>query len=127
MTNEQLQALCREWQQVLRLQDWDVRCKFVRQREMTDSGCAGECRFQLEKKQAVIYVIDPIDWPPNCAWPQDVEKTLVHELLHLHMAPFQPSHDTLEHVMMEQAIESIATGLVRLRRANSEVTSDHAV
>jgi len=116
VTQEQLQALCQEWQAILRLQDWDVRCKIVRKREL-EGERAGECRWQLDTKQALIRILDPIDWPTDCEWPQDIEQTLVHELLHLHMAPFQPEHGTLEHVTMEQAIKSIATGLVRLRRA----------
>lgn len=115
MTPVAIEALCREWQAILRLADWDVRCKLVRHHEMSSNEWSGECRYRLTKKMALIQLLDPVDFPDG-EWPEDVEKTLVHELLHLHMAPFAPEDGTLENVAMEQAIESIASALVRVRR-----------
>lgn len=114
LTDEQLQERLTYWQKVLRLQDWDIRASIVRAWEMECHG-AGENQWQTSTKTSLIRICDQVDWPPS-QWPQDMEETLVHELLHLHMAAFQPEHGTLEHTMMEQAICCIATGMVTLHR-----------
>lgn len=116
LTKEELQERLAHWQKVLRLQDWDVKVVVVRASQMECGGNAGENTWQLSTKTALIKLCDPVDWPEDTRWEQDMEETLVHELLHLHMALFQPEHDTLEHAMMEQAICCIATGLVALHR-----------
>lgn len=72
--------------------------------------------IRLSLKEATIRLLDPIDFPPDRDAPQDIELDLCHELLHLHMAPFAPSTNTLQDTMMEQAIESIAKALVSLKR-----------
>lgn len=57
-------------------------------------------------------VLDPVDYPPDIITPYELEETLVHELLHLHFAPFMSEHDTLERTLQEQAIDAIAKALV---------------
>jgi len=116
LTQEQLEALCREWQGILRLQDWDVKPELVRRFDLLDESRQGECQYELQLKAAVIRVLRAEDLPPS-PWPADLEKTLVHELLHLHFAPFMPEpEEGLRHVAAEQAIELIAEALVRLKR-----------
>lgn len=118
MTQDELQALCHEWQGVLRLQDWDVKVFVVRKRDLSSGDVMGEISFTLPKKTAVISILDPVDYDPDIAWGQDQEQTLVHELLHLHMAPFDHS-EGLEHTAMEWAVDSIAKALVSLKRGES--------
>jgi hypothetical protein len=109
--------LCREWQGVLRLMDWAVRARVVRASDMSE-GHEGSCWYTQAKKQASIKLMDPVDWPPDAVFEQDMEWTLVHELLHLHFAPFMSDKgpDDPEHIAMEQAIDLIASGYVRLKR-----------
>jgi hypothetical protein len=110
------QALCEYWQGILRLQDWDVKVVIARGREfVTGEGSQGECTWQLPTKQALIKLIDPIDYPTDTKWPYDPEKTLVHELLHLHFAPLGLSDD--KEIEQEQAIDLIATGFLKVHRA----------
>lgn len=115
-TEKELQKLCREWQKRLRLQDWDVKVFVKRESQFINENAAGECSWQLAKKLAVIRILDPIDYGSNLAWPQDQEATLVHELLHLHFAPFAAKDDTPEDTAQEQAIDLIARALVELKR-----------
>lgn len=120
LTNERLGALCREWQGRIRLQDWDVRTSLVRKRDMELENVGGECLWVLEKREAEIHLLDPVDWHPLDP-PQDVEKDLVHELLHLHFAPFMAADkESLAAKTQEQAIEAIAKSLVALKRAGEE-------
>lgn len=118
MTNSDLQALCAEWQSALRLQDWDIKAQFARQSKFNISEAQGECRWVLSKKAALIFILDPIDYPTDTLWAQDPECTLVHELLHCHMAPFDDfDYGSPKDVAVEQAIDLIAKALVALKRA----------
>lgn len=112
LTEEQLVAKCKEWQVVLRLQDWDVKAGIFRERDMAIGG-EGECDWNLTRKIASIRILDPIDYPEGAMIPMDMEDTLVHELLHLHFAPFFNEEKSTE---QEQAINSITNGLISLAR-----------
>jgi hypothetical protein len=71
----------------------------------------------LEAKKAFIKILDPIDYPGECVFPQDQEKTLVHELLHLHLAAWtDDSENGRTPVHGEQAIDCIAEALVEMKR-----------
>ena len=121
LTEDELREKCAEWQRILRLQDWDVIVTVERASNMRVSEVNGECEWTLQTKQARIRILDPIDYPDNIKWPQDMEQTLVHELLHLHFAPFDRfDRESLEHVTMEQAIDLIAGALVNLKRKIGE-------
>lgn len=115
MSQAELEAACRYWQELLRLQHWDVVVRLARQYEM-DAGNQGECEWNLRKRMALIKVLDAADWDPRTPWPQDQEQTLVHELLHLHFAPFRAEQGTAEDTAQEQAIDAIARALVELKR-----------
>jgi hypothetical protein len=112
---DHLNDLCREWQRVLRLQDWDVQVKIARGFQLGKR--QGECEYVQSLRQAVIRILDPNDWPDQ-NWPQDIEATLVHELLHLHFAPFMSDagEDDLINIAQEVAIDQIAKALVKQQR-----------
>lgn len=116
---DELRQLCAEWQKILRLQDWDVVVQISRRDDTFGNSTMGQVRFNLELKQALIKIIDPIDYPTNVIYPQDMETTLVHELLHLHFAPFDAENDTPAEIAQEQAIEAISKGLVALKRSKN--------
>ncbi|MBD8007456.1 hypothetical protein [Bacillus norwichensis] len=114
-TQAQLEQKLKEWQQRLRLQDWIIKVGIVREKQFCVADRAAEVVWTLEKKMASIRILDPLDYPEDCMEPQDMESSLVHELLHLHLAPLRyhfgdksEIYDTFE----EQAIESIAYSLV---------------
>lgn len=120
-SNEELMAACKEWQKILRLQDWIVSASIERGRDMRMEETQGECSWVIQTKLAKIRVLDPLDYPPGSMIEQDMEQTLVHELLHLHHAPFDDFDcDTLENTTMEQAIDSIAMALVNLKREGKQ-------
>lgn len=115
MTEATLIEICRKWQRRLRLQDWDIKIIFVRQFEMRPDvlGC---CEPVIEKKVALIKIVDPIDYPTDCRWGLDVENTIIHELLHCHFEPVSKDGG----VFVEQAIESITSGLLSAEREDRE-------
>ena len=113
MNLENPQQCCLEWQQILKLVDWDVSVKIV-SREEIEEGAEGRCDFVINNKTADISLIKPEGYPFDALRPYDIEQTLVHELLHLHFAPFNA--DTgLKAISQEQAINAIAGALVKLK------------
>ena len=117
-----IENLLAEWQKILRLQDWDVKVLFVRGHEIDD--CQARIIHYDNHKQALLKLRDPIDWTAK-DFPEDSELDLVHELLHLHMAPFvNTKPDKLEETCIERAIELIAGALVGLKRKASRPLTD---
>jgi hypothetical protein len=111
--DEELQAKCEEWQKRLRLQDWIVKCKIVRQRDMTNETAAAEVKHYIKKKQAAIRMRDSIDYPDECITDQDMEWDLIHELLHLYLAPL---HTDETDEVVEQIVECLASSFIALYR-----------
>lgn len=113
-----LRSLAKMWQKRLNLSDWDVVVNIARKDDMPEES-QGACHYQAVKKQAIIQVIHPDDYEGGGHWNQDMERTLVHELLHLHFAEKTPyaelSKDYLE-LVEERVIEATSQALVDLRR-----------
>ncbi|MEW6044997.1 MAG: hypothetical protein AB1609_00710 [Bacillota bacterium] len=118
LSQDELTEKCRLWQRRLRLQDWDIVTKIVRADDMHSDG-QGECMWVIERKEAIIKLLDPVDYSPRSPFEQDHERTLVHELLHLHFAPFTAKDGTPEDVAQEQAIQCLAKALVALARGEA--------
>lgn len=117
MNLENLQQECLEWQRTLKLLDWDVSVKLVPHREMPDA--IGHVRWDLDEKTADIRLIMPEDYPSGALRPYNIEETLVHELLHLHLVTFDMS-DEPKRLALEQAINAIARALVKLKNASQQ-------
>lgn len=113
----ELQALCLDWQRRLRLQDWTVRATWARYWEL--NGVA-HVAYVTEAKTAHIKVIVPEDYRSDeDLWPYVPEQSLVHELLHLHFAPFDTERGSPLHIAEEQAVAAMAEALVTLKRENT--------
>lgn len=113
---EQIKKLCKEWQDRLKLNRWDIQINIYRESDFTNEESEGEISYKLSNGKAIIRILDPIDFPET-PFLQDMEKTIVHELLHLQFAPFAIENDTsLEYMLMENTIELLAQTLVDLKR-----------
>lgn len=119
LTEDELRQLCAEYQRILRLQDWRSKVKIAREYDFDKPDAEGQVRYTLARKEALIYVLDHLDYQPTQAFPQDMEVTLVHELLHLHFAEISDKCQEAGidiHTPLEQAIQSLAEAVVQLRR-----------
>ena len=116
-TSEELQALCREWQQILRLQDWDIEIIYVKPCEL-DPHTGGQVIRCDGKKAARIKVLDPECYDPCLIVKQDVEYTVVHELVHVHFAIFDGLKGA-EDTLYEQGIHRLASSLLALKRKST--------
>ena len=121
MTEQQLRELCTEWQDILRLRDWDIFLNVKRIFDMPD-GCEGRMSSTTSLKIATIDIMDEIDFNPASPVPLDQEKTLVHELLHVHFSQLHDEHDSPVH--LEQATEMITAALIRLKRGEKRERID---
>jgi hypothetical protein len=117
----ELKVLCRKWQKLLRLQDWEIDCRFADSIETHDQ--TGKCRAFPDRRQAIVRILRPEGFDLTDEFTQafddgvDPEMSLVHELIHIPLEKLL-NEDPGEHekVMQEQAIESIARALLDLDR-----------
>lgn len=112
-----LRKECRAWQRKLRLQDWNVVVHLVRLNEMPDQDAIGAIFPHIERKDARMFLLSPMDVPLLAAGFVHNEEinyalTIVHELLHLHMAPFTQSQDAAGIAAEEQAVNAISRCIV---------------
>ena len=108
------------WQKRLNLQDWTITVEVSRASELKPK-TLGNIHWDLDKKTAVIRVLDPADYhmPTMQAMLDDVEFTVVHELIHLEMAPVLADMQRNEANRREEeyAVNRMAEALLKLDRA----------
>jgi hypothetical protein len=76
-----------KWQKRLHLQDWKISLLVVRTADLKPK-TLGNIHWDGEKKTAVIHVLDPTDYKLSAqAMLDDMEFTVVHELIHLELSP----------------------------------------
>jgi hypothetical protein len=108
------------WQRILYLQDWTLDVRVSRHWEMEDIATLAQVSWFIHRKDAIIRVLHPSDLPGLGGKfingeENDYDISLVHELLHLHFAPFDSKERHIE-IAQEQAINAISRGIVKLYR-----------
>lgn len=74
------------WQQRLKLDDWRISIAMTRLRDLPPQTLGG-IRWDKRKKTATIWILDPADYTlPYREMLDDMEQTIVHELVHLDLA-----------------------------------------
>lgn len=111
MELDKLKQLCEEWQEILRLRDWEIALKMVHLSEMSGIGECGDIDVFPEMRQAAIRLVFPeelakTEMPVYC-----LERTLLHELLHIYFAPFDTPDDTPLRVAEEQAVHALTEAM----------------
>lgn len=109
-----LEGCCAQWQKLLRLQDWEINVSYGRMRELSDTGktVLGMAEANYEHRYAKFLILHPEDC--NEEEREEIEITLVHELLHLYFIPVRG--DKTDLVAEEQAINALSSLLVRLTK-----------
>jgi hypothetical protein len=101
------------WQKRLKLEDWTVTV-IASQRDSLRTGTLGNIRWDLEKKTAVIKVLDPgNDQMSSAAILRDMEFTVVHELIHLEFCASTRADSRADE---ETSVNNIAEALLQLDR-----------
>lgn len=103
-----------QWQRRLELQDWNVSVLAVHQAELRPH-TMGNIHWDADKKTAVIRVLDASDYRmPFRATLNDMEFTIVHELIHLEFASLPRSEASRREE--EHAINHLADALLHFER-----------
>ena len=80
----------KSWQKRLGLDDWTMTLQVVRQGEI-DPNAWGSSHWDARARTATIQVLDPRDYNLRGADLRlDMECTIVHELVHIQVAPLEP-------------------------------------
>ena len=112
MTKAQLEKKLRFWQELLRLQDWDIDISFAHHHDIDGFG---HVFWTQEKKKATINITFPNEMEGMSH--KDPEKTLVHELLHLHFSTTCRRKDgSFEDKIQDASIDQVAIALLKLYR-----------
>jgi hypothetical protein len=128
MNTPDLLALLAYWQKALRLLDWRIAIEYVPDLRSRDgTPCYGLCFPFADNKTARILVRDPATPLDDRRSPASIiEETIIHELLHLHFAPFggrRPAEITVE----EQAVWAIAEALISKKGTGQELSLSRAM
>jgi hypothetical protein len=102
------------WQRRLQLEDWNVAVFAVHPSDLRPR-TLGNVHWDKEKKTAVIRVLDASDYQtPISATLNDLEFTIVHELIHLELASLPRSEASRSDE--EYAVNHLADALIKLER-----------
>jgi hypothetical protein len=86
VTQTQVDNWLRLWQGRLALDDWRVEAHIVRQGDL-NADTLGNLKWNARTHTAAIKVLDPRDYDmPAAQIPADIERTVVHELIHLELS-----------------------------------------
>lgn len=117
-------ALLKEWQKRLGLQDWTiVLIDGLKPEEMTMKDCSGCTDFCEVSKAARIEILDQKFYGDRIV-PFDYETTLVHELLHLKLSLVSDEVGDLQERYMHQIIDDLARALVDAKDQNDTKTGN---
>jgi len=102
------------WQRRLKLEAWQISVRQARGSDLKPK-TLGAIRWDKGKKTAVIWVLDPADYQlPFQEMLDDMELTIVHELVHLELASAPRSEASRG--SEEHAVNGIADALLGLDR-----------
>jgi hypothetical protein len=102
------------WQQRLNLQDWKISIVMTHQSELKPK-TLGNIHWESDKKTAVIRVLDASDYKmPFREMLDDMEFTVVHELIHLELSSLPRSDASRREE--EHAVNQITGALLKLDR-----------
>lgn len=120
-----MNTLLEEWQERLNLQGWDIAFQICSRDDMETDGEA-EVKVRTSVQRALIRILSPEEYRKHeehpDLFPQDMERSLVHELLHIQMIGFaDPESGSTEDLLLENHIENMSKVLVGLKRERSQI------
>jgi hypothetical protein len=102
------------WQQRLNLDDWKISVVMAHTHDLKPM-TLGNIHWDAKQKTALIHVLDASDYRVSCREAlEDMEMTLVHELVHLELSSLPRSAASRREE--EFAVNRIADALVQLDR-----------
>ena len=113
-TAEFLNSRLAFWQQRLNLQDWKLSVSSSHPSDLKPE-TLGNIHWDKDNKSAVVHVLAVSDYKMACpAALEDMELTVVHELVHLTLSPLRTS--ATNRTDEEHAVNQISDALLKLER-----------
>lgn len=110
----------KKWQHRLLLDNWNISLyENLAPEQMKLESVAGVCSYTASTRCADIQLLDEI-YLRNYPEAQDVEKTLVHELLHVKFAILFDNLDGVAELLLHQTIDDLSKSLIAAERAGNE-------
>ena len=109
------------WTKRLHVDDWKLVVQVVPHTSMDQDDNQGDISIGFVDKQAKINILRHEDWLDAEPYVQNMELTLIHELVHILFVTFEPKQDedeeeeTLEHKLWHQMVEHMAVALLETR------------
>ena len=116
MDKQELERCMAYWKPILGLSEWGIFVKIAHKGDMDLTCVSGEIEYNFTGREAQIRILHQEDWP-STKFDQDMERTLVHEMLHLkfdHVC--HPKGDI--NMMHHQLLNDMAISLVTVKRRN---------
>lgn len=114
VTDAQVDNWLRTWQKRLQLDDWQVTARIVRATELKPD-TLGNLKWNSAEHTATIKVLNPVDYDlPSADIPEDIEYTIVHELIHLQLSVLP--RDLGKKDIEESVVNKLAEALMTLDR-----------
>ena len=120
-TEEQLNRLCNQYQELLRIQDWKIEVRLVHQSEIQDDSgdlVEGRHNSELINQVSLIRIPTAESWTPTLHFKeQDMHLTLLHELVHVvfsSLGPNDKENSVTLCTLWELGVEKIAQALQSL-------------
>jgi hypothetical protein len=102
------------WQKRMNLSDWTISPRLVRKSALAPKTLGG-IRWDRGTKTATVDVLSTHDYNvPEQAMLDDMEFTIVHELVHLHLSPLPRSEAS--RTVEEHVVNEIARALIKLAK-----------
>jgi hypothetical protein len=126
LTEATLKRLLSKWKKRLRVNDWAVTARWATPAEVIDPArdWFAICNHETVKKSAEIIFLHPDHFTEEerkDSTHLDTEVDVVHELLHLLMAPFKTEPGSQLEDVEENLVHFISTLLVALEREDEKV------
>jgi len=118
--NPNLKELLKKWQPRLGLHNWDIKVKYCKPADM--EGCQGLNEFEQTYLTSSVKILKP-EYYSDPNFPQDIEATLIHELLHLHFVFLRKSSDNAGDAE-EQAIELLTRAVLYDRKKTTTAVGE---
>lgn len=115
MDDKETAEILKFWKDILFMQEWEFVLKYCTAADMPQD-TQGSVTWTLGNKTAIIKILRPDNYNyPD--FPQDIERTILHEILHCFLA-FQDKtkKGSIEEILFEQKIETISKALIKLKR-----------
>lgn len=107
LTEEECNDYANRWKNFVGLSDWAVNVRVLLRDKMELKGTQGEVWADTHKQVIAINILDPKDYSSNSlgfSMPQNMEKTIIHELKHVSLYPLKVKRKLLldEEVYIEK-------------------------